>query len=406
MYSDIIPPKKNNLSKIKARVDDFDIKSNTKILKNEPILTSREIYHTIDGKDKKSNISIILIILTLIILSIVYYSVFNNNTRIFFESKSTIFEIKDNIPMSISEKNKSSSTTLSYNLIYNNQDKDRNVFAPIYEESTSTVTQVKDQTGEEYFDLNTATTSPFTSKKVKLINQTNTNVPLRKDTRFDVDGVTYYLGNAVNIKPTQKNSNNNEQVKYKVIGFKSTSDYDNFYAIDYMDQNQIQTDISTTSSNVKTITAPGEEILSFIPENFISLKKNYIYDNNVNQSALVVVDKKDFEKVLLSNSKILQDYTEYLKPISDILEYEISINDYELQLDTTTGLPVSFKNLIIEIKPIVIKDKVAKTFKGFSKDTMKKIKNEISKHIKMEINYSPFWMSSVSDEDHISVEVK
>jgi hypothetical protein len=402
MYSDIIPPKKNKnkLDKIKAAPEVV------RVLKDEPIITTREVYHTMDGKDKKSNLPTILIVIALLILSIVYYSVFNNNTRISFESKSTIFEIKDNIPMILSEKNQTASTTLSYNLIYNNEVKDRNIFAPIYEESTTTVANTAVQKDVEYFNLNTSTTSPFTSKKVSLINKSNANVPLRKDTRFDVNGVTYYLGSAVNIKPMPKNSSSTDQVKYRVIGFKGTSDYENFYAVDYIDTNQVALDNSTTSADVKTITGPNEDILSLIPENFISLKKSYVYDNSINQSALVVIDKKDFEKVLLANSKILQDYIEYLKPIGDLLEYEISINDYELQLDTTTGLPVSFKNLIIEIKPIVVKDKVASVFKGFSKDRMKKIKNDISKHINMEISYSPFWMTNVSDEDHINVEVK
>ena len=45
----------------------------------------------------------------------------NNKTSISFESKTTIFEIKDNIPMILSEKNQKASTTLSYNLIYNNE---------------------------------------------------------------------------------------------------------------------------------------------------------------------------------------------------------------------------------------------------------------------------------------------
>jgi hypothetical protein len=92
--------------------------------------------------------------------------------------------------------------------------------------------------------------------------------------------------------------------------------------------------------------------------------------------------------------------------IFDLVEYDISINDYELELDSTTGLPTSFKNLNLEIIPRVKKDKVAMTFKGFSKETMRKIKNEIAKNITMDISYSPFWVTKVSDEDHISVEVK
>lgn len=404
MYSDIIPPKKNNISKIKSsrKINE----GYTKVLKNEPFITSKEVYHTIDGKDRKSKLPFILIILTLFILSFVYYSLFNNKTTISFDSKNTIFEIKDNIPMILSEKNQKSSTTLSYNLIYNNEIKDRNIFAPAYEESTSTTQQSSVSEVGDYFNLNTSTTSPFTSKKVILINESNINVPLRKDTRFDVNGVIYYLNNAVEIKPNSKNSSSTTQVKYRVIGFKGTTDYDQFYAIDYMSESQSNQDVSTTTVDVKNTTGPNEEILSLIPENFISLKKSYIYDKNIDQTALVVIDKKDFEKVLLANSKILKDYIDYLKPIVDLLEYQININDYDLELDPNSGLPISFKNLTIEIKPILKKDKVASTFKGFSKDTMKTIKNEISKYVNMEVSYSPFWMSKVSDEDNISVEVK
>lgn len=308
--------------------------------------------------------------------------------------------------MILSEKNQKSSTTLSYNLIYNNEIKDRNIFAPVSEGSTSTVQQALVSEIGDYFNLNTSTTSPFTSKKVILINESNINIPLRKDTRFDVNGVTYYLNNAVEIKPNSKNSSSTTQVKYRVIGFKGTTDYDQFYAIDYVNDTQSNTNVSTTTVEVKNTTSPNEEILSLIPENFISLKKSYIYDKNIDQTALVVIDKKDFEKVLLANSKILKDYIDYLKPIVDLLEYQININDYDLELDPNSGLPISFKNLTIEIKPIIKKDKVASTFKGFSKDTMKTIKNDISKYINMDLSYSPFWMSKVSDEDNISVEVK
>ena len=52
MYSDIIPPKKNKnkLDKIKAAPEVV------RILKDEPMITTREVYHTIDGKDKKSKV--------------------------------------------------------------------------------------------------------------------------------------------------------------------------------------------------------------------------------------------------------------------------------------------------------------------------------------------------------------
>jgi len=404
MYSDIIPPKKNNLATIKATP-----KEEVRILKDEPLFTGREIYHTMDGRDRRSKWPMILILTTLAILGIVYYSVFNDNTKISFESKSTIFEIKDNIPMSMSEKNQAASTTLSYNLIYNNEIKDRNIFAPIVEESTSTLKAAEPVTASEYYNLNTATTSPFTSIKVALVNESNVNVQVIKDTRFDVNGTTYYLEKAVNIKPT-KTTVGADQAKYKVIGFKNTANYDKFYAIDYVDAaagvgSEVAT-ADTANSESTGPAGPNDDILSLIPENFISLKKNYVFDNAVNQSALIVIDKRDFEKVLLARSKIVQDYVESLKPVADLLEYQISVNDYELQLDAATGLPVSFKNLVIEIKPIIKRDRVASTFKGFSKESMKKIKNDIAKQIELNVTYSPFWVSKVSDEDHISVEVK
>jgi hypothetical protein len=146
--------------------------------------------------------------------------------------------------------------------------------------------------------------------------------------------------------------------------------------------------------------------LSLIPENFITLKKNYIYDKSINQTALVVIDKKDFEKSLLNETKLVQEYIKSFSTISDLIEYEISINDYEIELDSQTGLPIAFKNLNIEITPRIKKNKVASVFKGFSKETMKKIKNEIAKNVTMNVSYSPFWVTKVSDEDHISVEVR
>ncbi|MBC7981900.1 hypothetical protein H7X65_02375 [Candidatus Parcubacteria bacterium] len=401
MYSDIVPPKKhkNKLAKIKA--EDHEVT----ILRDEPAFTGREIYHTVDGRDRKSKVPFILGILVLVILPIVYYSVFNNKTKITFEAKSTIFEIKDVIPMVLSEKNQNASSTLSYNLIYNNESKDRNIFAPVESESTSTALAKSTVNEGEYYNLNTATTSPFTSIKVKLVNETNASIQVIKDTRFDVKGTTYYLSGAANIKPTGK-STTTDQIKYKVIGFKGTSVYDTFYAVDYISAIQTSMDQNTEVSTGTNSNVPNEDILSLIPENFISLKKNYIYDRNLNQSGLVVVDKRDFEKVLFVHSKTLQDYVAVLKPVADLLEYEITINDYQLEFDASTGLPVSFKNLTIEIKPKIKRDKVAATFKGFSKETMKKIRNDIAKYVNMDITYSPFWVSKVSDEDHISVEVK
>lgn len=400
MYSDIIPPnknKKNKLQKIKVHTD-IELKEN-KVLKDEPFITQRDIYHTPYGEDRKSKLPTVLVLLTLATLSIVYYSVFNNKTNISFESKSTIFEIKDRIPMTLSEKNQNSSTTLSYNLIYNNENKDRNIFAPTVEESTSTL-KAKTDSVSEYYTLNNSTTTPTLSIKIKLINEYTTNVQIIKDTRFDVNGVTYYIDKAVDIKKTTNPATST--VKYKVIGFKGTAKYEKFYAVDYVDTSvTAETPVIADDKN-----SPNNDILSLIPDNFISLKKNYVYDKTIDQTALVVIDKKDFEKVLLADTKLIQEYVKSFTMISDLVEYEISINDYEIELDLITGLPVAFKNLNIEIIPRINRNKVAAAFKGFSKDTMKKIKNEIAKNITMNVSYSPFWVTKVSDEDNISVEVK
>ncbi len=401
MYSDIIPPnKKNKLSKIKAPVE-HKVKESKK-LKDEPFVAPGEVYHTAYGEDRKSKLPVILTLLTLLTLAIVYYSVFNNKTNISFESKSTIFEIKDRIPMALSEKNQKSSTTLSYNLIYNNDNENRNIFAPIVEGATSTPktnTTSNDQSFE-YYTLNNSTTSITLSKKVKLINTYNTNVQIIKDTRFDVDGVTYYIDRAVDLKKSVNPSTST--TNYKVIGFKGTAKYEKFYAIDYVDTSV--SDDAPVVEGDKNI--PNNDLLSLIPDNFIPLKKNYVYDKTIDQTALVVIDKKDFEKVLLAETKLIQEYAKSFTTISDLVEYEISINDYEIELDSQTGLPIAFNNLNLEIITRIKKDKVASVFKGFSKETMKKIKNEISKNITMNISYSPFWVTKVSDEDHISVEVK
>lgn len=400
MYSDIIPPKKNSFINTKKNKGDGEMR----ILKNEPAFTGREIYHTVDGKDRRSKTPLILFIITVLVLAGVYYSVFNNNTYISFESKTVILEVKDNISMVLSEKNQNASTTLSYNLIYANENKDRNIFAPTYEESTSTIKDVK-SSDNSFYVLNATVTSQLPPKKVVFINESGSNVPLKENTRFDVGGETYYLQGRVDIKAVSTGEVSSTTDKYKVIGFKGTNVYDKFYAVDYVDIKTSASEISTTTG-INNANVPNEDILSLIPENFIPLKKGYVFDQNVNQSALVVVDKKDFEKVLYNNSRLIQEYVKVFAPIFDLVEYEININDYELALSSETGLPASFKNLTLEITPRIKKDKVASVFKGFSKDTMKKIKNEIAKNMNMEIKYSPFWMSKVSDEDHISVEVK
>lgn len=394
MYSDIIPPKKNSF--IKAKKNDHEVR----ILKEEPF------YHTVDGKDKKSKLPIILTFLTIIILSIVYYSLYNNNTRISFESKSTIFEIKDNIPMVLSEKNQNSTSTLSYNLIYNNDDTNRNVFMPL-DVATNTSNNIVKANDFYYLNISTttSTSSPdYTAKKVLFINETNSDIKIVKNTRIDVGGVTYYLSDDVNIKRIDKNASSTNIAstsKYKVVGFKNSDKYEKIFAVDYVDNNA-----NMNIDTVDTKNVPSTDLLSLIPENFIPLKKNFIFDKKINQTALIVIDKKDFEKALINNSKLIQEYIKTFSPISDLVEYKINIDDYDLQLDTNTGLPISFKNLNLEIIPVIKKDKVAMAFKGFSKESMKEIKMGVQKYLNMDIRYSPFWMSKVSDQDHINVEIK
>lgn len=409
MYSDIIPPKKNkenNVSMIKKIKKDSKSTEYLKYEDNIPKKESKKFYHTAYGEDRKSKTPLILFILTVFILAFVYYSVFNNKTTISFDSKSTIFEIKDIIPMSLAQDNQNSSTTLSYNLIYNNQNENRNIFAPISEEATLTLESTStNKENINYYVLNNSTTTPTKSIKVKLINEQSSNVQIVKDTRFDVNDVIYYIDRDVNLKKTNDIEVSTTTNKYKVIGFKGTDKYDKFYAIDYVENiSDIQSENIDNDKNKNNL--PNDEIFSLIPDNLIPLKKNYIYHNSVNQSALVVIDKKDFEKILLNKTKMIQEYVKTLSSISDLIEYEININDYELEFDNITGLPVAFKNLNIEITPKIKKDKVAFVFKGFSKETMKRIKNEISKSVTMEISYSPFWITKVSDENNISVEVK
>ena len=393
MYSDIIPPKKNSF--IKAKKNDHEVR----------IIKEETFYHTVDGRDKKSRLPMILIFLTVVILGIIYYSVYSNNTNISFESKSTIFEIKDIIPMILSEKNQNSSTTLSYNLIYNNENKDRNIFAPVEVATTTETTTSTSVTKVEFYYLNNSTTtaSSSTPKKVLFINETNSDVRIVKNTRIDVGGSTYYLDKDINIKKGDKTSTSTASTtpKYRVIGFKGSDKYEKFYAVDYTSDSTETIPIANDGKN-----SPSSDLLSLIPENFIPLKKNYIFDKKINQTALVVVDKRDFERVLANNSKLIQEYIKVFKPISDLVGYEINIDDYELQLDGETGLPISFKNLNLEIIPKIKKDKVASIFKGFSKTTMKEIKVGVQKYLNMEVKYSPFWMSKVSDENYISVEVK
>ncbi len=397
MYSDIIPPKKNQISK-------------TRIVKEkDPVFSKREIYHTIDGKDRGSKIPVILFFITIIILAIIYYSLFNNKTYISFESKSTILEIRDKIDMSLSEDNANSSTTLSYNLIYKN-DGDRNIFADDTQTqivATSTSIDKKVETVDKYNTL--ISTSTNSIKKVIFINETNSNIKVIKTTRVEVGDIIYNLDEEVNLKPTAKDDLkeiSSTTLKYKVLGFKGTSKYDKFYAIDFVDNSIDNDNKDVIDSSTNNATIPNQDILSLIPDEFIPLQKNYIFDKTLNQHALIVINKKDFEKVLNNNSKLIQEYIKNFKSISDFVKYKININDYDLELSNENGKPIAFKNLTIEITPEIEKDKVAKAFTGFSKDTMKKIKYDIQKFIILDISFSPFWMNKVSDIDHINVEVK
>lgn len=378
MYGDIIPPKKKYHDPI---IEDDHVElgyvESRKSVHFTPI--SRQRYS--EPQSKKLPIFLALCALAVIGVGI-YHKIFNGTT-ISLTPQTTRFEIKQKIPLILQNREKDS---LTYSLVYVPEEGEtRNPFV-------ATSSEVVDEA------ITITATSTGDTKKILLINKSTEIVPLRIATRFDVNGTTYTLDKAINLSPSpdsdiERVSTSTPQ--YKVIGFKGSSSYDTVYAIPL-----VRPSVASEASS----SLPPQDIISLMPKNAIPLEKSTIYDKLLEQSAVVVFDKKVLQEFLQEYTVQLKEYADVLKPFGSSLTYEVAIIDYTLVTSPDTGKPVAFDSLIIDITPAVDTELIPRQFTGFKKETMEKIQKQVSEYITLDVSYTPFWSKSVAEEERVLVK--
>lgn len=426
MYSDIIPPKKS-IQKIKPSraIEKEEAKDLVKAEEGEEIVFApyKKTYHTIDGRDTSSRWPYVLGVIAIIILGTIIYSKYNHTTTFVFEPKTTTFEIKESIVLvGADEVLGKGSSSLPYSLVYVPTTDVNNLPAAETSSSTassSTTSASSSATRNPFTAQKNATSSTSAKEVVKsytmtasttkntkniiFVNKKSTPVSLRETTRISVGDVIYNLDKSVTIQPTPKAPTSASSSMYHIVGFKDTTDYDQVYAIEANAKPGAETVSAVEGNSSNTI--PPTDIISLLPKTSLPLLKSNIYDKNLDQNAVVVIEQKDLEQVLQKINPNMQDYIKSLEPLVDIVKYHITIVDYALEVSAETGRPAKFKSLTIEVTPIIYEDKVKTVFANFSNDAMKKIQAQIKQYIDLEIKHFPFWMTDVPNEDMIRVEV-
>lgn len=395
MYSDIIPPKKKYIHK---HTEEY----------NSVKFSSPHISYSGPQKTKKT---IILFLAACVVIGLVLYQIISHSTSFKITPKTTRFEIKQNIPLISQGRDKES---LSYSLVYvpatQEYDSVRNPFSAT---GSTTVKTTPAITNASHIST-IHSTSTGMSKRIIVINTTDSPVSLRKDTRFDVDGVIYTLEEArefpITTKPARSTIGTSTKM-YKVVGFKDSPSYDKVYGVPESAQDvsadfkQADNTISTTSNNIASSTIPPKELLSLMPPQTLALQKSTIYDKLVDQSAVVVFDQSSVEDFLSTHIQQVQEYYKALKPFGESISYDISIIDYTLNTSQETGKPVSFSSFIIEITPHIDTISIPLQFAGFSKETMDTIEKQINQYIGFKTTYKPFWSKTVAQAKKIDVEI-
>lgn len=399
MYSDIIPPKKKY---VRVHTEEY----------NSVRFTSSHPSYTQTKQTKKP---IILFMTACVLLAIFAYHNLAHATKMTIEPKVTRFDIKQHIPLMLQGRQ---DAYLTYSLVYVSDTQDgasRNPFVLKNATSSVATTSTNETSSFEEVTLTASTTGK--TKHVTLINKTSESVPLRKDTRFDVDGVVYALDSAVNVLPTEKKNLTSTHTTasssvYRVIGFKGYPTYDSVYALDTSSDGSASEGVGGASTSTKTVvsvassTVPPKELLSLMPPHTLALQKSTIYDKNIEQSALVVFDQSALEHFLQNYIPQTIEYYKALKPFGESIAYDIAIVDYSLQTSPETGKPVSFSSLTIEITPKIDTKFLVLQFAGFSRDTMTVIEKQIASYVHMETKYTPFWSKSVSSSENIHVDIQ
>lgn len=396
MYSDIIPPKKKY---IHPHIDEY----------NSVRFSTSHQSHTSLREPRFKKTPIVLFVAACITVSLIGYHMISHKTIFTLTPQKTVFEIKQNIPLILQGREKKS---LTYSLVYVPETigdgLTRNPFTtPVASTSTTTASSQKDASIQIY----ASTTDQV--KRITLINKTNAPVSLKKDTRFDVDGVVYMLEEAGQFSPTQKdvlNTLGSSTEVYKIMGFKGYATYDSVYAVPEISQSKSTTQniaqTTTTSSTSDSVsTVPPKELLSLMPPRTLALQKSTIYDKIVDQSALVVFDQSALEEFFQSNVVQIQEYYQALKSFGESISYEIVIVDYTLNTSPDTGKPTSLASLTVEILPKIDESAIPLQFAGFSKETMNIIEKQVGSYLQLKTSYTPFWSKAVAKHEKIQVKV-
>ncbi len=411
MYSDIIPPKKSirkiETSKKIKRIEKHDIAEEKAA---EAFTPYKKTYHTVDGRDVQSKVPFIFFALAIVIVGGIMYSKYNHTTTLTFSPKTTTFEVKEKITLvGAGDPASKDISALPYSLVYIPSDDVNNLSSstsqnPFNTQKTATTTATTTSTAKEY-TMTASTTRDV--KKITFVNKTSLPISLRETTRISAGDVVYTLDKAVTIQPTPQAGEATGAV-FHVVGFKDTTDYEKVYAIPTGSVNTGEKiAVGTTTDEDGPVSAvPPTNIISLLPETSLPLLKSNIYDRVLDQNAVVVLEQRDLENVLQKINPAMQEYVKTLNPIIDIVKYHISIIDYDLEVSNSSGRPIGFKSLTIEVTPRINIESSKRAFAEFSSEAMKKIQDQIAPYVKLDISNFPFWMTSVPEADMVRVETE
>ncbi len=377
MYGDIIPPKRKIHT---TRTEEY----------NSVRFSAPHISYT---EQKSKKVPIVLFMAALVVIGLVLYQNIYHSTKITLTPKTTHFEIKQKIPLILQGREKDS---LTYSLVYVPATDASSTRNPFVATSTNTTTSK-----QAVFSI--TATSTGATKHIRIINKTADTVPLRKDTRFDVGGVTYTLDSATQNPPSSKDdiAQASSSVVYKVIGFKGYPTYETVYAVP--EESTATSQTTSLSDSVSAI--PPQDLLSLMPAGTLALQKSTIYDKLLEQSAVVVFDQASFEDFLKNTISQTAAYYKALKPFGESVTYDVRISDYTLETSEDTGKPVAFSSLTLDITPQIDSEHAKMQFAGFSKDTMNTVEKQVHEYVVLHTAYKPFWSDTVASADKIQVQV-
>jgi len=283
--------------------------------------------------------------------------------------------------------------------------------------------------------------------KIKITNNTNKTQKLRKETRFGNDGLIFKTYKSVTI-PAKKSVivdafadeagekyNIEKGIKFDVPGFKEAkmdNEYKNIFGVsetaftggvvgkknipnkDELEKAKKDLEksvLDTLAVKSKKNTQKGDFILvgnnPYTQYNF----KTKSVDNKVEVSVkaiqkIPIIMKKDFIAMILKSENITTEKIDQLD-IKDLSDIELRILSPEtFNIDSGDNFQFSVKGNA-KVVWVLDKDLLIKSIKGNSTEQLKEKLDNSFKNFEFNISISPFWRSTVpEDEDSISVEIE